>query len=190
MSDIPKPPDDENKFSILFPRIDKWDKEIVLQLYGNPIFQKYSTLWKIISFCGDPRLWGLVIFGSGVYGLIRWNFEVVTIFLAAFFQSFLIYLLIKRYFKRTRPFKQFLEIDRLDKTGHGYGFPSGHSHHSTILAGLILLLWLPSWAFPLILVYNILIGFSRIMLGVHYPSDIIVGTLEAYIELITILVWD
>ncbi|MHA1673272.1 MAG: phosphatase PAP2 family protein [Promethearchaeota archaeon] len=179
-----KSPDNENKFSTFFPKIDKWDKEISLRLYGNQKLQKYSKLWQIISFLGDPRLWALVLIGFGVYGIIQLNFELVTLFLAAFFQSFLIYYIIKKYFKRSRPFKQFSEITRLDKTGHGYGFPSGHCHHSVILVWLIFFLWLPSWTIPLLILFNTLIGFSRLMLGVHYTSDIIVGTLEAYLEIL------
>ncbi|MHA1520333.1 MAG: phosphatase PAP2 family protein [Promethearchaeota archaeon] len=187
MNQIPESPTNENdgnKFSTFFPNIDKWDKEISLRLYGNPKLQKYARLWQIISFFGDPRLWGPVIIGFGVYGIVQLNFELVTLFLAAFFQSFLIYYAIKKYFKRTRPFKQFSEVNRLDKTGHGYGFPSGHCHHSVILVWLIFFLWLPPWAIPLLVLFNGLIGFSRIMLGVHYPSDIIVGTIEAYIEIL------
>ena len=90
MSQIPKSPDNENKFSAFFPKIDKWDKEMSLRLYGNQKLQKYSKLWQIISFLGDPRLWAPVIIGFGVYGIILVNFELVTLFLAAFFQSFLI----------------------------------------------------------------------------------------------------
>jgi undecaprenyl-diphosphatase len=36
----------------------------------------------------------------------------------------------------------------------------------------------PAWAFPLLLV-ALLVGFSRVRLRVHYPSDVLVGQLIA-----------
>ena len=36
----------------------------------------------------------------------------------------------------------------------------------------------PTWAVPL-LVLALLIGFSRVRLGVHFPSDVLVGQLIA-----------
>lgn len=174
----------QTKISKLIKDIDHWDKEMVLSIYHHKKLSKYVFLWKVISYFGDPRLWGLVVVVFGLYGIITVDFSLLILFTTGFFQSFIIYYIIKKSIKRPRPFKQISEINRLDKTGHGYSFPSGHCHHSTILIGLIFILWLPWWALPLVLLYNLLIAFSRIFLGCHFPSDTIVGTLEAYLELI------
>lgn len=60
-----------------------------------------------------------------------------------------------------------------------YSFPSGHAMGSVALAGVLLaLLWMTRWRwFTLALgaVVVALIGFSRIYLGAHYPSDILAG---------------
>lgn len=65
----------------------------------------------------------------------------------------------------------------------GYSFPSGHSAIATLVFGSIILLVqrLPipryvKWLLIAILLFAILlVGISRIYIGVHYPSDVLAG---------------
>ncbi len=60
-----------------------------------------------------------------------------------------------------------------------YSFPSGHAMGSMTLACVLLLLaWNTRWRWPvaaLMLPFVVLVGLSRVYLGVHYPSDILAG---------------
>lgn len=60
-----------------------------------------------------------------------------------------------------------------------YSFPSGHAMMSSALAfTLVLLLWNSRWRWLAVgaaALYVPAVGFSRVYLGVHYPSDIIAG---------------
>lgn len=66
-----------------------------------------------------------------------------------------------------------------DYRGGSYGFFSSHASNAFALIMFVILLLKPSTKyFKLILIsYACLTSYSRIYLGVHYPSDVIVGAL-------------
>jgi membrane-associated phospholipid phosphatase len=60
-----------------------------------------------------------------------------------------------------------------------YGFPSGHAMSSmTLVAVLVILTWGSRWRWLVLIVgaiFVLVIGWTRLYLGVHYPSDILAG---------------
>lgn len=66
-------------------------------------------------------------------------------------------------------------------TENGASFPSGHTTVAAALATFaVLLAWHSRWRWPVLIVsagYAFLMGYGRIVLGVHYPSDVLAGWL-------------
>ncbi|KAM3097002.1 phosphatase PAP2 family protein [Phormidesmis sp. 146-12] len=62
-----------------------------------------------------------------------------------------------------------------------YGFPSGHAMSSmTLVATLVILTWNTRWRWWVLIggaVFVLTIGWTRLYLGVHYPSDVLAGWL-------------
>ena len=166
-------------FQDKLPKINAWDEKTIWYIFKTYKSETTRKWAKIISFAGDPRLWGIILPVLGIYGLIIQDMSLTIVFLMGFLQSYAIYYVFKKGIKRPRPFVVLPDIQRLDKTGHGYSFPSGHTHHSIILVGLLWLSFYPKPAGILILfAYSLAIGFSRMISGCHYPSDIIFAVIE------------
>ena len=75
---------------------------------------------------------------------------------------------------RTRPFVAHREIHPLYVV-HSSSFPAGHAATAFAGATLLAYVWPRGTAFFLLLAAAI--GYSRVYVGVHYPSDVIVGAL-------------
>lgn len=62
---------------------------------------------------------------------------------------------------------------------HNFSFPSGHAMGSMTLAAVVVLLaWRTRWRWPVLIAMLVsvpVVGWSRVYLGVHYPSDIMAG---------------
>jgi membrane-associated phospholipid phosphatase len=78
----------------------------------------------------------------------------------------------------------------------GYSFPSGHTLNSTVTYGLVALVaWRSRLPLPVrrvlvvaLVVLIVLVGLSRIALGVHYPSDVLAGWLAGTAIVATVVV--
>jgi membrane-associated phospholipid phosphatase len=78
---------------------------------------------------------------------------------------------------RPRPFVTYPHlITQKDKAG-SYSFPSGHTSSAFATATSVSLLY-PKWyVIAPSLLWAGAVGYSRMELGVHYPSDVLVGAL-------------
>jgi undecaprenyl-diphosphatase len=123
-----------------------------------------------ISRLGDGVFWYtlmavLALFG-GSNGLTAATHMAVT-GLAAL----LLYRLLKRWTRRPRPYRScpgvIAHVPPLDE----FSFPSGHTLHAVSFS-IVALAYFPALA-PLLFTLCALIAASRVVLGLHYPSDVL-----------------
>lgn len=117
------------------------------------------------------------------------NYKNALVVVVGVVGSAIINLLLKLFFQRDRP-----ELWERLIAENSYSFPSGHAMASASLAAVIIvILWPTKWRYFAVAigsVYVVYIGFTRMYLGVHYPTDIIAGWLVAtsWVAITTIIV--
>ena len=82
--------------------------------------------------------------------------------------------IVKNIAKVPRPFdKGVLPVRK--ETATGFSFPSGHTQSFSTWSTLFAIQYKKKWLTALVAVFIPLVAFSRLYLGVHYPTDVIVG---------------
>lgn len=131
----------------------------------RPLFAAFSRL-------GDGLLWYLLMaLLPLLYGAAAW--EVTLRMAVTGVVGVALYKFLKTRLIRTRPFETHsgivLGTAPLDK----YSFPSGHTLHAVSFT-LLVTAYYPELGWVLI-PFSILVALSRIVLGLHYPTDVIAG---------------
>lgn len=67
------------------------------------------------------------------------------------------------------------EADIYDISAQGYSFPSGHSTNAAVAYGALAVNGKKKWLTVLAFVLPLLVGFSRVAMGAHYPTDVLAG---------------
>jgi undecaprenyl-diphosphatase len=132
----------------------------------DPVFVALS----VVGFAG--LVW--VALAPFVAYLGKRNPLFATAFTAAcVWSADLIALGLKAATDRARPLETIPQADPLLRATVGQSMPSGHA--ATSFAGAVLLSYFLPRSAPYVFLLAAAIGFSRIYVGVHYPSDVLAG---------------
>ena len=136
---------------------------------------KLVRLWfRLISRLGDGIFWYVVMAAilstQGQAGL-----QPVMHMLLAGLTGTLLYKWLKSKTLRPRPYQVRQDIWLTGKPLDHFSFPSGHTLHAVVFSS-VALAYFPSLAW-LLIPFAVLVGMSRVILGLHYPSDVVAGAL-------------
>lgn len=145
---------------------------VALWMHGAATRNWVVRVFGVVSRVGDGWIWYAIIasllWAGGPMGS---SAAVRMIGVGAI--DLILYGIIKRWIARPRPYRACPNIRACTKTLDEFSFPSGHTLHSVAFS-LILTVYYPAAAF-VVWPFTILVAVSRIVLGLHYPSDVIVG---------------
>lgn len=83
--------------------------------------------------------------------------------------------LLKQYFDAPRPAVILDYLNIIGEVRHEHSFPSGHAATAFLLAGIIFLSTSKHWLKGLVVVAAAFVAGSRIMVGAHWPEDVVMG---------------
>ena len=159
-------------FTTFMARVDAAEAGLCRRLNRGASFAIPRTVFRIASRLGDGILWYLLIVLLPVlYGSAAFRPALVMALTGA--SGVAIYWMLKRVFVRERPFITHRAIDVAAAPLDRYSFPSGHTLHAVAFA------WQATAHFPelgwVLVPLAGLIAASRVVLGLHYPSDVLAG---------------
>lgn len=139
-----------------------------IQSFSN---QALDSIFELITMLGEDLFFIIVV--ALFYWCINKSFGYKLAF--AYLTCGAFNTIIKEIVKFPRPIGyEGVKSSRVETAG-GYSFPSGHTQQSTSLFTTLMIVFKRKWLYIVGVLAILLVGFSRMYLGVHWPTDVIGG---------------
>jgi undecaprenyl-diphosphatase len=151
-----------------------WDRQITFLMNRTLRWRTVSPFFRVISNLGNGKFWYALMvilpLFHGHYGIKAALHMGLTALV-----TLLVYKSVKGVTQRPRPGAVYEAIMQGTVALDEYSFPSGHTMHAVAFS-VIAVSWFPA-LLPLLLGFTVLIAISRVVLGLHYPTDVVLGAL-------------
>lgn len=155
-------------------KFNDWDVDLCQSCNDLSRNLSLRNMFKLISRLGDGVFW-YVLMAALLLHYQAAAVAAVLHMLAVALAATLIYKLIKRQTLRPRPFNVYPSIVCNGHPLDQFSFPSGHTMHAVAFS-IVSTAYFPALIW-LVLPFALLVAVSRPILGLHYPSDVLVGAL-------------
>lgn len=152
-----------------------WDIQLLLTINGSWHHPAVTAVLARVTWLGDYHVVLVVTLACVVCGVLRWPPARRRPLIAAglgVFATFPVVAALKLLVHRARPDLPGLWVGTRESTA---SFPSGHAAGAFALAAFLSLGW-PRWQ-VVWWTTAVVVAWSRMVLGVHYPTDCVVGAL-------------
>lgn len=153
-------------------RADALERQLCIRINGWSRNRACRDLFRVVSRLGDGVAWYTLLVAVTLLGGRGAALAMLHTGLTALVGVYL-YKHLKARLVRHRPFVSHGEIVAGTAALDEFSFPSGHTLHAVLFTVMFAhyapaLLW---FALP----FALLVAASRVVLGLHYPSDVVVG---------------
>lgn len=145
-----------------------WEVAVFEFVYGLPEFLK--PVFFVVTQTGSIHAAGILVLGF----LLSRRYHIAVRLLLTTTLAYLFAGFAKDIWGRLRPHEVLANVVNLDYVVRGPGFPSGHMAMATALA-LTVGRYLPKKYRPIVPIWIVGVGLSRLYLGIHAPLDVIGG---------------
>ena len=158
-------------------RIQAWDSALCVSVSHSSQYRLIRDWFRMISRLGDGVFWytlmAAILITQQADGV-----KPVMHMLAAGLTGTLIYKWLKAKTHRPRPYQVRQDVWVVGKPLDHFSFPSGHTLHA-VAFGLVTLFYFPLLA-VILMPFIVMVAMSRVILGLHYPSDVLAGAAIGY----------
>ena len=159
--------------------VQNLDGEILLQIQQHLRTDMLTPLMKFVTFLGNGG-WFWILCAVVLLAIPKTRKTGYAAVLSLIFGVIVTNLLLKNIVARPRPFAEIEALIPMITKPKDFSFPSGHTTASFAVA-LVMLRMLPKkFGIPAV-VLAALGAFSRLYLGVHYPTDVLTGFVIALV---------
>ena len=150
----------------------EWDRRWTRRLNSSVGIRPVRNLFRLASRLGDGVFWYSAMLALTV--TLGWPGLGITLrMLAAGAIGLLLYKLLKSGTTRPRPCQVLADIRAGIAPLDAFSFPSGHTLHAVAFT-VVAVTCSPALAWVFV-PFTLLVALSRVVLGLHYPSDVLAG---------------